>query len=79
MTGGITTQFQQMSDKLDISKDESERLRAGIQAFLDGDHRSGKCQHGQPRHEPCTQCDAAHLQAVLGGEWQNHPKLKEES
>ena len=52
---------------------EIQRLRAGIQAILDGDypnprdHRPGKCEHGIYYWEPCEQCLDSALLAILNG------------
>ena len=55
---------------IDIAID-AERLRVGIQAYLDGDypnprqHRPESCGHGIPYYESCEQCIDAHFTAIL--------------
>lgn len=52
---------------------EIKRLRAGIQAMLDGNYpnprsyRPGQCPHGHLYYEECGACDEAWLKAVLNG------------
>jgi len=53
--------------------DEIERLRKGIQDWLDGNydhprkHRSeiGTCKHDVPWYSECTICDCAHFTSLL--------------
>lgn len=53
---------------------ELERLRAGIQAMLDGNYphprkyRPGKCPHGTPYYDECTRCDGEWLRGLLNPE-----------
>lgn len=52
---------------------EIQRLRAGIQAMLDGNYphprsyRPGNCPHGHLYYEECVACNAAWLTALLDG------------
>lgn len=64
------------NDPNDPNADEVARLRAGIQAMLDGDyphprkfrHTTRKCPHGTPYYEECAQCDDSWLVALLKGD-----------
>lgn len=56
----------------DMAADEIERLRAGIQAYLDGEYgyqfkgsKLLKCPHGQFRHETCEGCIDEHFTELL--------------
>jgi len=54
---------------------EIERLRAGIQSYLDGNydhpraHRTTelKCKHGVFYYRECRECDEVHFQSLLNG------------
>lgn len=55
-----------------VLKAENERLRKGIQDYLDGKYghdyngsKIVKCPHGMYRHEPCEACIDEHFAKVL--------------
>lgn len=62
----------------DVNKaaDETERLRSGVQAMLDGNYPHPRtyrstpgmsCPHGQPYYEECEQCNEDWLWGLLSG------------
>jgi hypothetical protein len=57
-------------ESLAAAQAEIERLRSGIQAFLDGDYepkvkKADKCSHGQYGYESCEACIEIWFQHVL--------------
>jgi hypothetical protein len=66
----MKTQIELM---LEDARAENERLRKGIQDYLDGnygfDYRGSKttpCPHGAYRHENCGQCIDEHFTTLIG-------------
>ncbi len=57
---------------------DNERLRKGIQDFLDGDYINprkyryepgdGKCHHGRYWYEECGRCDENHFASLLSSQ-----------
>lgn len=53
--------------------DERDRLRKGVQDFLDGNysnprsyrHDTGACPHGQPYYQDCGECNDEHFRKLL--------------
>lgn len=67
----LGSSYDFLDDELLAAAAEIDRLRAGIQAMLDGDypnprsHRPGKCPHGQPYYEECGECNDDWLTGIL--------------
>lgn len=66
--------FSDMMDEAGDLRDEIERLRAGIQSYIDGNYgrdqyfktKHDQCPHGRFGWEPCDNCIDDHFSKLIG-------------
>jgi hypothetical protein len=69
----FTDELQRLHAVISARDAEIERLRKGIQDFLDGNydtprrHRPAPCKHGMPYYHECSMCNDEHFANLLKG------------